>query len=244
MGFLFYLFLLYSLPMLISIIIPTFNEAAVIVNLIQYLRQHSSSQSIEIIVSDGGSTDNTVQLARDNNVTVIISPQKGRAAQMNYGAALSTAPILYFVHADCFPPASFVADILASVKNGYDCGRYQTRFNTNRWIFKFNAFFTRFDWFICYGGDQTFFVTAQLFSQLNGYKKEMKIMEEYDLTVRAKQAGNYIILKGKALVSIRKYEGRSWWQVQMANRKAVALYRAGASQQLIADTYKKMLEIS
>jgi len=66
-------------------------------------------------------------------------------------------------------------------------------------------------------------------------------MEEYDLTERARQMGQYKIMKGKVLVSVRKYEGRSWWRVLLANRKAVALYKAGTSQQQIADTYKQML---
>ena len=226
----------------ISIIIPTYNEAAVIVSLINYLYTNSNNLIAQIIISDGGSTDATVSLSTQAGATAILSPQKGRAAQMNYGASKATGDILYFVHADTLPPVCFVADIIAAVKDGYDCGRYQTNFNSTKSILKFNAFFTRFDWFICYGGDQTFFITKKLFDTLNGFKNEMTIMEEYDLTNRAKQTGRYKIFKATALVSARKYEGRSWWQVQMANRKAIQLFKKGASQQQIVNTYKAMLK--
>jgi rSAM/selenodomain-associated transferase 2 len=226
----------------ISIIIPTYNEAAVVEKLINYLQKNTDSAVTEIIISDGGSTDNTVEKTASAGAIVFVSPHKGRAAQMNFAAAKAKAPILYFVHADTFPPESFATDIGNAVQNGFSCGRYQTKFNSHKWLLKVNAFFTRFDWFICYGGDQTFFITKKLFSELEGFDATMAIMEEYDLTARAKQKGRYKIFNKSALVSARKYEGRSWWQVQMANRKAVQLFKKGASQQEIAATYKAMLQ--
>ena len=226
----------------ISIIIPAYNEAENIVSLIHYLRNNSDNAITEIIVSDGGSTDETQSLAATAGAMVLTSPQKGRAAQMNFGAAAAKGIILYFVHADCLPPINFIDDIQTAVNAGFDCGRYRTKFNSPKLQYKFNAFFTRFNWFVCYGGDQTFFITRCLFDAIKGFDNSMKIMEEYDLTARAKKLGRYKIFKGAALVSIRKYRGRSWWQVQMANRKAVALYKNGASQEEIFKTYKKMLK--
>ena len=225
----------------ISIIIPTYNEAAVVVTLISYLKNNSNNLIAEIIVSDASSTDETVALAIQAGAIAILSPQKGRAVQMNYGALKATGNILYFVHADTLPPVSFTKDIITAVQQGFDCGRYRTKFNSNKFILKFNAFFTRFDWFICYGGDQTFFITQKLFEKLNGFRNDMAIMEEYDLTTRAKQIGCYKIFKNTALLNARKYEGRSWLQVQMANRKAMQLFKKGASQAEIVNTYKAML---
>ena len=228
--------------MKISVIIPAFNEAENIVSLIEYLQKNSNGLIAEIIVSDGSSTDDTVALATQAGAVVIQSPQKGRAAQMNYGALKATGNILYFVHADTLPPVSFTTDIITAVNDGFDCGRYRTKFNSTKSILKFNAFFTRFDWFICYGGDQTFFITQKLFTQLNGFDDSMTIMEEYDLTARAKKISRYKIFKNTALLNARKYNDRSWLQVQLANRKAIQLFKSGASQQQIAATYKAMLK--
>jgi rSAM/selenodomain-associated transferase 2 len=227
---------------MISIIIPTFNEAATIEKLVHYLQQHCNGIAIEIIVADAGSTDDTLTLARAAGAHAQLSPQKGRAAQMNFGASLATGDIHYFVHADTIPPPTYALDIEAAVKKGFDCGRYQTKFDSRSRLLKVNAFFTRFDWFICYGGDQTFFITRQLFDTLGGFNSEMQIMEEFEFTTRARKQGRYKIFNAKTLVSARKYEGRSWWQVQMANKKAVALYKKGASQATIVETYKQMLQ--
>ena len=226
----------------ITIIIPTLNEAGNMGNLMGYLQKHKSAFVKDIIVSDGGSNDETISIAKKMGAIAVVSPKKGRSAQMNYGASLATGGILYFIHADTFPPQSFAVDILQAVDKGFDCGRYRTRFNSKKWILKINAFFTRFDWSICYGGDQTFFITKKLFNELGGYNSQMQIMEEYDLAKRAKQVTRYKIFKKATLVSARKYDGRSWWQVQMANRKAVQLFKRGASQQQIMETYSRMLK--
>lgn len=110
---------------------------------------------------------------------------------MNFGAAAAKGTILYFVHADCLPPANFIDDIEAAVNTGFDCGRYRTKFNSPKLRYKFNAFFTRFNWFICYGGNQTFFIARWLFDAIKGVDNSMKIMEEYDLTTRAKKLEHY-----------------------------------------------------
>ncbi len=226
---------------MISIIIPTFNEAAHIAKIIVWLKNGAAGADIEIIVSDGGSTDNTTELAKAAGAVVLGSPQKGRAAQMNYGASAARGTVLYFVHADTQPPASFVTDIEAAIEQGFLIGRYKTKFDSSRLLLKLNAFFTRFDWFMCMGGDQTLFITKQLFQSQGGFDSSMKIMEEYEFCERARKNVRYKVMNGRVLVSARKYETNSWWQVQRANYKIVKMYKKGASQQQMADKYKQML---
>ena len=225
----------------ISIIIPTHNEAASIGKLVGYLLKHGGEQVKEIIISDGDSTDKTVAIAEQAGASVLISPQKGRAAQMNYGAANTSGDILYFVHADSFPPVNFASDIIKAENDGYNFGRYRTKFGSDKFLLKINAWFTRFNWFICYGGDQTLFITRKLFEQSGGFKNELLIMEEFEFCERLMKKGKYKIFNNAALISARKYEGRSWLQVQLANRKAVKLFKKGAGQEEIVCTYKKML---
>ena len=225
----------------ISIIIPTYNEAAGIAKLITYLQKHGGDTVKEIIISDAESADETIAIAGQFGVTALVSPQKGRAAQMNFGVHKASGNIFYFVHADCFPPVNFATEIIAAVNNGYDFGRYRTKFDSSKFLLKVNAWFTRFNWFICYGGDQTLFITREFFERSGGFKNELLIMEEYEFCERMMNQGHYKIFADAALISARKYEGRSWLRVQLANRKAVKLFKKGASQEEIIKTYKAML---
>jgi rSAM/selenodomain-associated transferase 2 len=227
----------------ISIIIPTNNEADSIGKLVAYLQLHGKDDIAQIIVSDGGSADETISIAEQAGALALISPQKGRAAQMNYGAAKASGDIFYFVHADCYPPKNFARDILEAVDGGFDFGRYRTQFDSPNVLLKINAWFTRFNWFICYGGDQTLFIKKDFFQQAGRFKNELQIMEEFEFCQRQMKKGRYKIFNDSALISARKYEGRSWLKVQLANRKAVQLFKKGASQEEIVSTYKKMLKI-
>ncbi len=226
---------------MISIIIPTLNEEKNINSLIPYLQNCCKDYKAEIIISDCRSTDKTVEVANKMNVKLVTCPCKGRAIQMNCGSAEAAYSILYFVHADSIPPASFCADILAASNSGYSLGRYQTKFEGNKWLLKLNAFFTRFDWFMCYGGDQTLFITKSLFNKLNGYEESLLIMEEYDLVERAKQLARYKIFSKATIVSARKYQANSWLKVQRVNYKTVRLYKKGISQPELVGQYKKAL---
>lgn len=227
--------------MKISIIIPTYRESHSIGRLIGYLVEFGKGAIAEIIVSDGQSDDGTLEEAIKAGARGVTAPAKGRAAQMNYGASLATGDIFYFVHADVLPPPLFADDVIKAVTDGYAIGRYFMKFDSNKWYLRINAFFTRFDLFVCYGGDQTLFVTRALFEKTGGFNSAMRIMEDFEFTKRARAYGKYKILNRGALISARKYDTNSWWQVQMANKKIVSMYKKGASQDDMVEMYKKML---
>ena len=226
---------------MISIVIPSLNEQENITSLVQYLKKNGGNTLKEIIVSDGGSSDKTMELAANAGANAVLSPEKGRAAQMNYGASVAKGNIFYFVHADTFPPPTFASDIEQSVQDGFLFGRYQTKFDSNNFVLKLNAFFTRFDLFMCYGGDQTLFIEKKLFDKIGAFNASMHIMEDYEIIDRAKRLGRYKILSGKALISARKYETNSWFRVQKANYTIVQLYKNGASQETMVKKYKELL---
>src|SRR4051794_10322635 len=120
---------------MISIIIPTLNEKITIKKLVQYLQSSSSAYLIgEIIVVDGGSNDGTIAIANSMNVRVIQTARKGRAVQMNAGAAIAREPILYFLHSDTFPPHSFTTQIVKAIKEGYISGCYHLQFDIRHWF--------------------------------------------------------------------------------------------------------------
>lgn len=227
---------------MLTIIIPTYNEAESITCLINYLKENANNKIKEIIVSDGGSTDKTLEVAQQAGVKTVLSPKKGRAYQMNYGASLAKGDVLYFIHADTFPPPTFIEDIEHGLADGYDLGRYRTRFNSKKNVLRINAFFTRFDWFICHGGDQTLYITDKLFKEIGGFKEDMLIMEDYEIIERARKKGKYKIFSKAALISARKYDTNSWLTVQMANRTVVKMYNKGASQVDMMEKYQEILE--
>ena len=229
---------------MITVIIPTYNEAANIARLLDFITEYGQGQVTEIIVTDGGSTDDTISIAEKAGARAVLSPLKGRAAQMNYAASMARTELLYFIHADCLPAKSFATDIPAALRQGYGFGRYCTRFDGGPLILKINALFTRFDLFICYGGDQTLFIRKDLFERLRGFDESMILMEDFDIVVRAKKLARYRIFPESALISARKYSVNSWLMVQRANYRVVQMYKQGASQTEMAKKYKEWLHSS
>lgn len=229
--------------MRISVIIPTFNEEKNIGPLVEYLRNEGGSALQEIIVADGGSHDQTAEMAQKAGAMVVVSPKKGRAAQMNYGVSFATTDLLYFVHADARPPRGFTADIQTAIGEGYASGCYRFRFDSEKTILKLNNYLTHLNILTARGGDQTLFITRPLFEELNGFDEYYVIMEEYDLLRRLwnKNRKLFKIIPKDVFVSARKYDTNSWARVQVANLVAMTLFRCGAPPTRIADTYKKML---
>ncbi|MEM6966323.1 MAG: glycosyl transferase, partial [Bacteroidota bacterium] len=143
---------------------------------------------------------------------------------------------------DTIPPRSFVKDIKAAVAENHPIGCYRFKFNSSKWILKFNAYMTRFDQLFCRGGDQTLFVRKDIFEKLGGYKDDFKIMEEYDFIMRARKEFSFKIIPKDVIVSARKYEGRSWLQVMFANGVVFNMFRWGASQDAMVKMYRRLLK--
>jgi rSAM/selenodomain-associated transferase 2 len=229
--------------MKISIIIPTWNEEANIREQINYL-QHLAHQPLleEILVIDAGSRDQTVAIAKTAGASVHLSPKKGRASQMNFGADLAKGAILYFVHADVQPPQSCLKDIQESIINKKCIGCFAYNFKSDSRLLRMNAFFTQFDWMTNGGGDQTLFVLKERFEELNGFDEQLPIMEDFDFVWRAKKKKYGIhLVKNRALVSARKYEQNSYLKVQLVNAFTFLAFRWGVSPQKLANWYRKQL---
>ncbi|MFC5284371.1 TIGR04283 family arsenosugar biosynthesis glycosyltransferase [Pedobacter alpinus] len=226
--------------MFLSIIIPTYNESENISNLITLL-QKSHHKNLELIVIDGGSSDNTEAVVNSLGVQFYKSPRKGRALQLNYGASKSKGDVLYFVHADTLPPESYLEDIENALSEKFKIGCYRFRFNSNKKMLKFNAFCTRFDRLMFRGGDQSLFITKELFTQLGGYCENHKIMEDYDIIIRARKTERFKIIPKDVIVSARKYDFNSYLKVNIANLIAFTMYYAKADHDRIISVYKKLL---
>ncbi|MDO8367062.1 MAG: TIGR04283 family arsenosugar biosynthesis glycosyltransferase [Saprospiraceae bacterium] len=225
----------------ISIIIPTLNEAANIGRLVHYLRENAGAAVSEILVVDSNSSDGTPQIASNAGARVHICEVCSRAAQMNLGAKTAQNAVLYFVHADTIPPRSFAVDIQREMEAGQLMGCYRYQFDSPKWILKFNAFFVRYPWLWCQGGDKTFFVKQEIFEEFGGYDERFIVMEEYDFLRKAMKKYPLRVLPENVLVSARKYEHNSWLRVQLANIGAFSMFRWGVEPIKIKRFYQSML---
>ena len=227
---------------MISIIIPTYNEAENIADLVVHIKKHIGVIQHEIIVVDAGSEDKTAVIAHNCGACLVLkSPQPGRAAQMNYGVEHASGDIFHFIHADSRPHPNAFKGIIKAVQEGYDSGMFRFRFDRNKGMLRWNSWMTRFNIKYCRGGDQTLFMTRALWNKTGPYDSSMKIMEEYDLLERIWKLGNFTVLKLETIVSARKYEENSWFRVQWANFKVARLYEKGGSQEEMLKTYRTVL---
>ena len=130
---------------MISIVIPAINEEVNLKLLLEHLKTETENYSdMEVIVADGGSSDESEQVCTDFNVQFLKCPKTQRASQMNYGAEHSKTEILYFLHADSFPPKSFDQKINSSVENGALAGCFTMKFDDKSPILSIYSWFTRF----------------------------------------------------------------------------------------------------
>lgn len=227
--------------MTITVIIPTWNEGQDIGSLVKFVVQHGGPSVGEVLVVDGGSTDDTVNVARRAGARTLTCAEPSRARQMNLGAQQATGDVLYFAHADVKLATSFSHDILEAINEGYDAGCYRYVFDSSHPMLKINGYFTRFDRLMCRGGDQTLFVRRSVFENLNGYNERFSIMEDYDFLLRLRQKHTFKIIPKDIVVSARKYQTNGWLRVQLANLTVFMMFFLKQSPERMKKVYKKML---
>ncbi|MFO7846318.1 MAG: hypothetical protein R6V27_07145 [Balneolaceae bacterium] len=171
----------------------------------------------------------------------LMAPSKGRAVQMNTGADSANGSILYFVHADSKPPETFQQDIRKSVESGERAGCYRFAFDSDHPMLKVNSYFTQFDRLMCRGGDQTLFITRDLFDELKGFRNDYKIMEDFEFISRLRKRESFTIIPKDTIVSARKYEDNSYLKVNFENLIVFTMFYLGASQETMVHAYKHLI---
>jgi rSAM/selenodomain-associated transferase 2 len=227
--------------MKLSVIIPTLNEAENIEELIPYLVKYGGDFISELIVVDGGSKDDTCQVAERLGAKVYHSEVKSRAVQLNLGASYATANILFFVHADTRPANSFAEDLQLAVIQGYKAGCFRYKFDSETFLLKINSWFTRYNGLFSGGGDQTLFITRDFFNTLDGYDSKFCLMEDFELVKRIKRKTKFHIIPKTMTVSARKYRENSWIRVQLANLTVFTLFHFGVAPEKLKKSYSILL---
>lgn len=192
--------------MLLSVIIPALNEAATLHHLLPDLA--TACSQAEIIVVDGGSTDNTPEVVRTFPSVRRIEASRGRASQMNAGAAFATGQIFLFLHADTVLPPGAQAAVSNALRDpGVVGGRFDVRFDNPRAAFRIIAGLmnlrSRLSGIAT--GDQAIFVRKQTFDRMGGYA-DIPLMEDVEFTRRLKRQGRLACLRLRVTTAARKWE--------------------------------------
>ena len=224
----------------ISIIIPTLNEVDAIARLLLHL-ENTISKTIpyEIIVVDGGSNDGSQKVIQSLTNVILIESEKGRAKQLNAGAKAASGTILYFLHCDSFPPKNFDLDIVKQVTIGNLAGCFRMKFDYSHPVLWVSQWFTRFNHISCRGGDQSLFVTKELFNKIGGYDENFTIYEDNEIIKRLYQKSKFVVIQKDLITSARRYEKNGVWTLQYHFTVIHLKRRLGHSVESLLEYYKK-----
>lgn len=221
-----------------SVIIPTLDEAS---RIERTLARVLDGDPHEVIVSDGGSGDGTVELARRAGARVVES-RRGKGVQMNTGAAAATGEVLLFLHADTLPPEGYVALMLTTLcEPGVVAGAF--RFSVDRNGRAFRRLTNYVNWrsrarqlpF----GDQGLFMRAATFEKVGRYP-EQPVMEDYELIRRLRRLGRIALADAACVTSARRWSHSGLVRNSIVNRGCVIAYHLGVSPQRL-DVWRRRL---
>jgi rSAM/selenodomain-associated transferase 2 len=201
----------------LSIIIPVFNEAGQIAARLKSLQ--SLRSRCQLLLVDGGSDDDSAKIAA-SLVDQVLSSPKGRALQMNCGAAYAQTGMLLFLHADTSLPDNALELILQAVANGYQWGRFDIGFDNQLPIFRLIALMMNLRSRLTgiATGDQALFITRRAFQAVAGFP-EIALMEDIAICARLKKLSKPCCLTARVITSARRWQQQGifktilmmWW---------------------------------
>jgi len=222
----------------LSIVMPVLDEAAGIVATLESLAP-LRSRGAELIVVDGGSRDATVARAQALSDRVIDGP-RGRARQMNAGAAVACAPTLLFLHADTRLPEGadrLIAQALGVAPLAW--GRFDVVIEgRSRMLGVVAAMMnvrSRLSGIAT--GDQAMFMTRAAFEQAGGFP-DQPLMEDIELSARLRRLGAPQCLRERVITSGRRWEQRGVWRTIVLMWRLRLLYALGVSADRLAPWYR------
>lgn len=227
--------------MKISIIIPTYNEAKGIANTITELKNRQSQTSFvhEIIVVDGQSKDDTQDIvSKFDDFTCLVS-EKSRPIQMNTGAQNASGDILYFLHADCLPPKNFDLLINHTISENYQAGCFRMKFDDQHPWIRFISWLTKFKYRACRGGDQSLFVSKNLFEDIGGFDERYLIFEDHEILGKLYHKTNFSVIQKPIISSARRFREKGILKLQLLFWAIYFKKWLGATPEQLFAFYKK-----
>jgi rSAM/selenodomain-associated transferase 2 len=228
----------------ISVVIPTWNEAHSIAATLRHLTKTGAPR--EIIVSDGGSSDGTLDIVQglpllgETVVRGLSSPTRGRGAQMNFGAQHAHGEHLLFLHADTKPSPGWDATACYALSqprvaacffryavDAQGLGFRILEVGTNLRVALFRLPY----------GDQGFCLRRETFSQVGGFF-ERPLMEDVDLLRRLRSVGRVVEAQGTAVTSARRFQKEGLAKTIVKDWVLVAAFRLGVAPELLRRFYQ------
>lgn len=241
----------------LSIIVPCFNERQTIDACLASIAEQDPQgfkgfSQVAVIVVDGGSEDGTVEQVKSSirqyddastlSFSVLSSPNKGRAAQMNFGAQHAHSDVFLFLHSDSVLPSGALLDLSTSLQAGDEpssyWGFFGVDFNNPNRRYRLLSFMIglRSSLFSIATGDQAIFVEAYLFWRVQGFPNQV-LMEDIELSKRLKAIGRPQVLAKKIVSSARKWENEGFLRTVLLMWELRFRYWRGASADEIYARY-------
>ena len=229
----------YRAALSLSIVVPVLDEAELIGTFLTHLR--ARAPAAEIIVVDGGSKDETI--ARSAGLAdVILRAPRGRARQMNAGAAVAQGDIFWFVHADVVIPQNALVEIAAALSDeGAVGGCFRLRFPRREWVYRLsdsvgNAGVELFGFGL---GDHGIFCRRAAFIATGGFP-DLPLMEDAEFYRAVRRHGRMRQVSAMIVASPRKFEQHGPWRTTMYYALILALYVAGARVGVLTAIYRRL----
>ncbi len=218
----------------ISVIIPTLNEERFLGNLLTQLKQFD--ENVEIIISDGGSTDKTLEIAESFNVK-IVKGRKGRGEQLNRGSKIAYGNIFVFQHADTLLPDNAFALIKNHFKkDGNYVATYRLGFDRESVTYKFYTYLTKFDSIFTTFGDQTIIVRKEFFETVGRFPNN-PIFEDVAFLRKTRKQTGIVKLPANVITSARRFNKNGAIKTQLISAFYFALYFFGVDTSKIYNRY-------
>lgn len=222
---------------MISVVVPTFNEEGVVGRCIGAVKAEKAD--CEIIVADGGSSDNTLGDVEGLRDVLVVRSGKGRGLQLNAGAQAARGDVLLFLHADTVLEEGWSRDLLSACsEDGVAGGAFTFKIDVSGFQYRLIEFWVklRCRMFSLPYGDQGIFVKKEIFEKLNGYR-DIPLMEDVDIVERMKKFGSIVILRKNAYSNARKWVTEGWFRTSVRNQILMLMYRMGVAPHYLAKIY-------
>ena len=220
---------------MISVVIPALNEARNIAATIE----SAAAEAKEVIVVDGGSSDETVAIAEATGARVVAT-EAHRARQMNEGAEAAMGDVLLFLHADTRLPTEYGSAVERTLNSkGVAAGAFSLAIDGTgakyRLVEAVVAIRSRLN-SLPYG-DQAIFVCARTFADTGGFA-DMPLMEDYEFVRRIRRRGRVVIVQQQVVTSSRRWQRLGVVRTAVLNFAIIVAYHLGAEPARLAGWYR------